>query len=197
MQLGMIGLGRMGANMVRRLLRGGHACVVYDIHPQAVQSLAGEGAAGATLLGDFVARLSRPRHVWMMVPAAAVDSTLAAVVPLLEPDDTVIDGGNSFYHDDLRRAAELKPKGIHYLDVGTSGGVWGLQRGYCLMIGGDKAPVRRLDPIFAASRPASGPPPAPRAETPPRPRRSAAICTAARAAPATSSRWSTTALNTG
>ncbi len=153
MQVGMIGLGRMGANMVRRLLRGGHACVVYDIHPQAVQSLAGEGAAGATSLGDFVARLSPPRHVWMMVPAAAVDSTLAAVVPLLEPDDTVIDGGNSFYHDDLRRAAELKPKGIRYLDVGTSGGVWGLERGYCLMIGGDEAAVRRLDPIFAALAP--------------------------------------------
>jgi 6-phosphogluconate dehydrogenase len=153
MQLGMIGLGRMGANMVRRLLHGGHDCVVYDIHPQAVESLAGEGAAGATSLQDFVARLTRPRHVWMMVPAAVVDSTLAALIPLLAPDDTVIDGGNSFYHDDLRRAAELKPKGIHYLDVGTSGGVWGLQRGYCLMIGGDEAAVRRLDPIFAALAP--------------------------------------------
>jgi 6-phosphogluconate dehydrogenase len=153
MQLGMIGLGRMGANMVRRILRAGHACVAYDVHPEAVQSLAKEGAIGATSLEDFVRRLDRPRNVWMMVPAAAVDSTLAAVVPLLAPDDTVIDGGNSFYQDDLRRAAELKPKGIHYLDVGTSGGVWGLERGYCLMIGGEEAPVRRLDPIFAALAP--------------------------------------------
>jgi 6-phosphogluconate dehydrogenase len=149
----MIGLGRMGANMVRRLLRAGHACVVYDIHPEAVKSLASEGAIGATSLGDFVKRLERPRNVWMMVPAAVVDSTLSAVVPLLAPDDTVIDGGNSFYQDDLRRAAELKPKQIHYLDVGTSGGVWGLERGYCLMIGGEKTAVQRLDPILAALAP--------------------------------------------
>ncbi|MFZ1932621.1 MAG: decarboxylating 6-phosphogluconate dehydrogenase [Thermoguttaceae bacterium] len=153
MQLGMIGLGRMGANMVRRILRAGHACVVYDVHPEAVKSLAREGAIGATSLEDFVGRLDRPRHVWMMVPAAVVDPTLSALVPLLERDDALIDGGNSFYRDDLRRAAELKPKGIHYLDVGTSGGVWGLERGYCLMIGGEVAPVRRLDPIFAALAP--------------------------------------------
>ncbi len=153
MQLGMIGLGRMGANMVRRILAAGHACVVYDIHSEAVKSLADEGATGATSLEDFVKRLGRPRNVWMMVPAAAVDATLSAVVPLLAPDDTVIDGGNSFYQDDIRRAAELKPKGIHYLDVGTSGGVWGLERGYCLMIGGEQVPVRRLDPIFAALAP--------------------------------------------
>jgi 6-phosphogluconate dehydrogenase len=153
MQLGMIGLGRMGANMVRRIIAAGHACVVYDIHPDAVTSLAGEGAAGATSLQDFVGQLKPPRNLWLMVPAAVVDSTLASLVPLLAPDDTVIDGGNSFYHDDIRRGAELKPKGIHYLDVGTSGGVWGLKRGYCLMIGGDKAAVRRLDPIFATLAP--------------------------------------------
>jgi 6-phosphogluconate dehydrogenase len=153
MQLGMIGLGRMGANMVRRVLRAGHACVVYDIHPESVKSLAKEGATGATSLQDFVRRLDRPRNVWMMVPAAVVDATLSAVVPLLAADDTLIDGGNSFYQDDIRRAAELKPNGIHYLDVGTSGGVWGLERGYCLMIGGEDAPVQRLDPIFAALAP--------------------------------------------
>ena len=156
MQLGMIGLGRMGANMVRRLLRAGHACVVYDIHPEAVQSLVKEGARGATSLEDFVGQLNPPRNVWMMVPSAAVDPTLAALVPLLDREDTVIDGGNSYYHDDLRRAAELKGKGIYYVDVGTSGGVWGLERGYCLMIGGDEAPVQRLDPIFAALAPGIG-----------------------------------------
>ena len=196
MQLGMIGLGRMGANMVRRILAAGHACVVHDIHSEAVESLAREGAIGATLLEDFVARLDRPRHVWMMVPAAVVDSTLSAIVPLLERDDALIDGGNSFYRDDIRRGGELTPKGIHYLDVGTSGGVWGLKRGYCLMIGGDEAAVRRLDPIFAALAPASPPRPhaGPRARPAARPSR--ATCTAAPAAPATSSRWSTTASNT-
>ena len=156
MKLGMIGLGRMGANMVRRLLRAGHACVVYDIHPENVQSLVKEGAKGATSLWDFVGQLTPPRDVWMMVPSAAVDPTLAALVPLLDREDTVIDGGNSYYHDDLRRAAELKGKGIYYVDVGTSGGVWGLERGYCLMIGGDEAAVRRLDPIFAALAPGIG-----------------------------------------
>src|SRR5579862_9126345 len=153
MELGMIGLGRMGTNMVRRLLRAGHQCVVYDIHPEAVQALVKEGAVGATSLEDFVHKLSKSRALWMMVPAAAVDQTLKALIPLLEPDDVVIDGGNSYYHDDIRRAAELKPKSIHYLDVGTSGGVWGAERGYCLMIGGDEAAVQRLDPIFGALAP--------------------------------------------
>jgi len=153
MQLGMIGLGRMGTNMVRRLLRAGHQCVVYDLQPEAVQALAKEKAVGATSLDDFVHKLSKPRALWMMVPAAAVDQTLKALVPLLQRGDVVIDGGNSYYHDDISRAAELKPKGIHYVDVGTSGGVWGSERGYCLMIGGEDAAVRRLDPIFAALAP--------------------------------------------
>ena len=129
MELGMIGLGRMGTNMVRRLLRAGHQCVVYDIHPEVVQALTKEKAVGAASLEDFVHKLSKPRAVWMMVPAAAVDATLNTLVPLLERNDIVIDGGNSYYHDDIRRAAELRAKGIHYVDVGTSGGVWGLERG--------------------------------------------------------------------
>ena len=153
MEFGMIGLGRMGTNMVRRLMKAGHQCVVYDIHSEAVQALAKEKAVGATSLEDFVQKLSKPRALWMMVPAAAVDQTLKALVPLLQRGDVVIDGGNSYYHDDISRAAELKPKGIHYVDVGTSGGVWGSERGYCLMIGGDEAPVKRLDPIFAALAP--------------------------------------------
>jgi 6-phosphogluconate dehydrogenase len=156
MELGMIGLGRMGTNMVRRLLRAGHQCVVYDIHPQVVQALVKERALGATSLKDFVHKLSNPRAIWMMVPAAAVDATLNTLVPLLERDDVVIDGGNSYYHDDIRRAAELRSKGIQYVDVGTSGGVWGLERGYCLMIGGEPAVVKRLDPIFAALAPGRG-----------------------------------------
>lgn len=149
----MIGLGRMGTNMVRRLLRAGHQCVVFDLHSEVVQALVKEGAVGATSLDDFTKKLKHPRAIWMMVPAAAVDATLKNLVPLLESDDVVIDGGNSHYHDDLRRAAELEPKGIHYIDVGTSGGVWGAERGYCLMIGGDKDAVRRLDPVFAALAP--------------------------------------------
>jgi 6-phosphogluconate dehydrogenase len=153
MELGMIGLGRMGNNMVRRLLRAGHQCVVYDVHPEAVQSLVKEKAVGATSIEDFVRRLSKPRALWMMVPAAVVDQMLKSLIPLLEPDDVVIDGGNSYYHDDIRRAAELKPKGIHYVDVGTSGGVWGAERGYCLMIGGEEAIIQRLDPVFAALAP--------------------------------------------
>jgi 6-phosphogluconate dehydrogenase len=153
MELGMIGLGRMGNNMVRRLLRGGHQCVVYDMHPQTVQALAKENAVGAASLDDFVKKLAKPRAIWMMVPAAAVDATLRDLIPLLEADDVVIDGGNSYYHDDLRRAAELKAKGIHYVDAGTSGGVWGLERGYCLMIGGETVVVQRLDPIFATLAP--------------------------------------------
>ncbi len=153
MQLGMIGLGRMGANMVRRLIHGGHECVAYDAHPDPVKAMAGEGALGAATLDEFVAKLTKPRALWLMVPAAVVDATLKELLPLLEPDDVVIDGGNSYYIDDIRRASELKARKIHYVDVGTSGGVWGLERGYCMMIGGDEAAVKRLDPIFATLAP--------------------------------------------
>jgi 6-phosphogluconate dehydrogenase len=153
MQLGMIGLGRMGGGMVRRLMRAGHQCVVYDVHPPAVKALAGEGATGTDSLAAFVAALKPPRAVWLMVPAALVDQELAALTSRLASGDIVIDGGNSYYHDDIRRAAELKTKGIHYVDVGTSGGVFGLERGYCLMIGGETPVVQRLDPIFASLAP--------------------------------------------
>jgi 6-phosphogluconate dehydrogenase len=153
MKLGMIGLGRMGTNMVRRLRQAGHQCVVYDLNLEAVDTLAKEGAVGSKSIEEFAQKLEKPRAIWMMVPAAVVDQTLATLAPFLESDDVVIDGGNSFYRDDLRRAAELKPKGIHYVDVGTSGGIWGSERGYCLMIGGDEAVVRRLDPAFAALAP--------------------------------------------
>ncbi len=153
MQLGMIGLGRMGANMTRRLMRAGHECVVYDIHPDAVQALVQEGASGTTAPEAFVAKLNQPRAIWLMLPAAVVDKTLAAIVPLLAPGDIIIDGGNSYYHNDIRRTAELQPKGIHYVDVGVSGGTWGLERGYCLMIGGETEIVQHLDPIFAALAP--------------------------------------------
>ena len=153
MELGMIGLGRMGTNMVGRLRRAGHQCVVFDLKAEAVQALVKEGAVGAKSLEDFANKLKKPRAVWMMVPAAVVDPTLKNLTPLLERDDVVIDGGNSHYHDDIRRAAELKPEGLHYVDVGTSGGVWGSERGYCLMIGGEEPVVRRLDPIFAALAP--------------------------------------------
>jgi 6-phosphogluconate dehydrogenase len=156
MQIGMIGLGRMGANMVRRLLHAGQSCVVYNRTPQAVAELAAEGAVGAGSLADLVAKLAAPRTIWLMVPAAAVDATIAELRPLLARGDTLIDGGNSYYVDDLRRAAELAADGIHYLDVGTSGGVWGRERGYCLMIGGEAEVVRRLDPIFAALAPGRG-----------------------------------------
>ena len=156
MELGMIGLGRMGANMTRRLMRAGHSCVVYDVWAASVQALAGEGATGAASLADFVARLHAPRAIWLMVPAGVVDATLADLVPLLAPGDTVIDGGNSYYHDDLRRAAELRARDLHYVDVGTSGGIWGLERGYCLMIGGEAPVVEHLDPIFAALAPGVG-----------------------------------------
>jgi 6-phosphogluconate dehydrogenase len=153
MELGMIGLGRMGANMVRRLTKAGHKCVVYDLHADAVQALVKEGALGAASLEELVGKLQAPRAVWMMVPAGVVDPTLKGLVPLLAKDDAIIDGGNSYYHDDLHRSAELKPKGIHYIDVGTSGGVYGANRGFCLMIGGDAEVVKRLDPIFAALAP--------------------------------------------
>ena len=153
MQLGMIGLGRMGANMVRRLMRAGHQCVVYDMSTEAVQQLAKEGAIGTMSLDDFVGKLAAPRAVWLMVPAAVVDKSIADLVPRLQRGDTIIDGGNSYYKDDIRRATELAPKGVHYVDVGTSGGVWGLERGFCHMIGGEKEVVQRLDPIFAALAP--------------------------------------------
>jgi 6-phosphogluconate dehydrogenase len=160
MELGMIGLGRMGINMVRRLMKAGHQCVVYDLHKETVDSVAKDGAAGTTSIQDFVQKLQKPRAVWLMVPAAVVDPMLKSLVPLLESGDTVIDGGNSYYHDDIRRSFELQPKGIHYVDVGTSGGVWGAERGYCQMIGGEKEVVQRLDPIFAALAPSidSAPP---------------------------------------
>ncbi len=156
MQLGMIGLGRMGGNMVRRLTRGGHPCVVFDRSAGAVQQLAGEGAAGAGSLDDFVKKLNAPRAIWLMVPAAVVDSTLAELAPKLQKGDILIDGGNSYYIDDIRRAKELSAKGIHYVDVGTSGGVWGLERGYCQMIGGETQVVKRLDPIFKTLAPGRG-----------------------------------------
>jgi 6-phosphogluconate dehydrogenase len=153
MQLGMIGLGRMGANMVRRLVRAGHECVVFDMSPHAVEGLVREEAIGAASLQDLVRKLRKPRVVWMMVPAAVVDRAIADLVPHLERGDILIDGGNSYYVDDLRRAKELAPKGIHYIDVGTSGGVFGLERGYCQMIGGEEATVKHLDPLFAALAP--------------------------------------------
>lgn len=156
MQLGMIGLGRMGANMVRRLLRGGHQCVAFDHSEAAVRSLVGEGATGATTLDDLVAKLAPPRAVWLMVPAAVVDGAIADLVPRLAPGDIVIDGGNSYYVDDIRRAEMLAARGLHYVDVGTSGGVWGLERGYCLMIGGPPEAVARLDPILRTLAPGRG-----------------------------------------
>jgi 6-phosphogluconate dehydrogenase len=153
MQLGMIGLGRMGANMVRRLVKAGHECVVYDVSAAAVKDLASEGSTGADSLADFVAKLDTPRNVWIMVPAAFVDSTIEDLAGHLAEGDTIIDGGNSYYRDDIRRAEHLRGRGIHYVDVGTSGGVAGLERGYCLMIGGDDEAVGRLDPIFASLAP--------------------------------------------
>jgi 6-phosphogluconate dehydrogenase len=156
MQLGMIGLGRMGANMVRRLLKGGHNCVVFDVSPKAVESLAKEGATGASSLRDLVAKLEKPRALWLMVPVALVDQISAELLPFLEPDDTLIDGGNTHYVDDIRRSKALASRGIHYIDVGTSGGVLGLERGYCMMIGGERDVVQRLDPIFATLAPGAG-----------------------------------------
>ena len=156
MQLGMVGLGRMGANMVRRLMKAGHECVVFDMFPKAVEELVKEKAVGASSLQDFVKKLNKPRAIWLMVPAAAVDETIAGIVPYLEPGDILIDGGNSYYIDDIRRAKDLAPKQIHYVDVGTSGGVWGLERGYCMMIGGPDVAVQHLDPIFKTLAPGKG-----------------------------------------
>ncbi len=153
MQIAIVGLGRMGANITRRLMRAGHTCVVYDVRPDSVAALAGEGAAGASSLADLVAKLTPPRAVWMMLPAAVVEKTIDALGPLLEPDDVLIDGGNSYYRRDIARAKALAPRGIHYVDVGTSGGIFGLERGFSQMIGGEPAPVARLDPIFAALAP--------------------------------------------
>jgi 6-phosphogluconate dehydrogenase len=156
MQLGMIGLGRMGANMVRRLIKGGHQCVVFDRSPEAVTELTQEKAVGTSSLADLVKNLEKPRAVWLMVPAAVVDNTIADLLPSLEPGDILIDGGNSYYVDDIRRAKDLAPKRIHYVDVGTSGGVWGLERGYCMMIGGEPEVVKHLDPILATLAPGIG-----------------------------------------
>jgi 6-phosphogluconate dehydrogenase len=156
MQLGMIGLGRMGANLVRRLMRDGHSCVGYNRTPQIVKQLETEGMTGATGLADFVSKLSQPRVIWIMVPAASVQSTLDELKPLLADGDIVIDGGNSYYRDDISRAQDLKSAGIHYVDCGTSGGVWGLERGYCLMIGGEKGPVQHLGPLFKTIAPGEG-----------------------------------------
>ena len=156
MQLGMIGLGRMGGNMVRRLMKRGHQCVVNDHGPEKIKEFANEGAVGAATLDEFVAKLKPPRAAWLMVPAAVVDATVAELAPKMQADDVIIDGGNSYYIDDIRRQKSLRAKGIHYLDVGTSGGVWGLERGYCMMIGGDRDAVERLDPIFQALAPGLG-----------------------------------------
>jgi 6-phosphogluconate dehydrogenase len=156
MQLGMIGLGRMGANLVRRLMGDGHRCVAYDVNADAVKQLESEGATGSSSLEEFVSQLDQPRAVWLMLPAAIVDSTLDQLVPLLAPDDVVIDGGNSYYRDDITRAKRLAAEQIHYVDCGTSGGVWGLERGYCLMIGGEEAVVDRLDPVFKTIAPGMG-----------------------------------------
>ena len=197
MQIGMIGLGRMGANMVRRLLRGGHHCVVFDVSPEAAAGLVDDGGIGGDLVERPGRQLTRPRAVWLMVPAGRSTRRSPNSLPHLEADDIVIDGGNSYYVDDLRRAKELAQKGIHYVDVGTSGGVWGLERGYCMMIGGEATAVERLDPIFARLAPGIGEigrtPGARRRRAP----RSRVTCTAGRTVPATSSRWSTTASNTG
>ena len=188
MRLGMIGLGRMGANMVRRLLKNGQECVVFDRSPNVVNHLVKEKASGATSLADLVTKLDRPRAIWLMVPAAVVDETIGELSPLLEPSDIIIDGGNSYYMDDIERAKGLRSLGIHYLDVGTSGGIWGLERGYCMMIGGEKEIVQRLDPIFAALAPGIGNVP----RTPGREklgaRRNKVTCTVDRAVPVTSLR---------
>jgi len=193
MQIGMIGLGRMGANMVRRLLQGGHQCVVFDRSSKAVKALTQEQAVGVSSLADLVKNLEKPRAIWMMIPGAFVEQLIADILPHLEPGDILIDGGNSYYVNDIRIAKELASKQIHYIDCGTSGGVMGLQRGYCLMIGGPNEAVQRLDPVFKTL--ASGVGDVPR--TPGRERQpNRAICTAGQAAPATLSKWCTTASST-
>ena len=197
MQLGMIGLGRMGANMVRRLLKGGHHCVVFDRSTQAVAELVKEKAIGAGSLAEFAQQLAKPRAIWLMVPVGAVDDAIADLLPHLEHGDILIDGGNSYYVDDIRRANELVPKGIHYVDVGTSGGVWGLDRGYCMMIGGEAEAVKHLDPVFATLAPGRGDIPPTPGRRRPAERPSKGICIAGRMAPAISSKWCTTALSTG
>ena len=156
MQLGMVGLGRMGANMVRRLIRAGHECVVFDRTASVVNDMAKEGAVGSSSYPDMMKKMKAPRAIWLMVPAGVVDQTIAQILPNLEPGDILIDGGNSYYVDDIRRAKELASKKIHYVDVGTSGGVWGLERGYCMMIGGENDVVKHLDPIFAVLAPGRG-----------------------------------------
>src|SRR5271167_4748462 len=156
MQLGMVGLGRMGANMVRRLLTNGHECVVFDMSPKAVEELVEEKALGSSSLADMAKKLEKPRAVWLMVPAAVVDQTIADLLPHVEAGDILIAGGNSYYVDDIRRAKELAARKIHYVDVGTSGGVWGLERGYCMMIGGETEVIKRLDPIFSTLAPGMG-----------------------------------------
>ena len=196
MQLGMIGLGRMGANMVQRLMEGGHECVVFDLNPASVSKLANDGAIGAKSLDDFVSRLKPPRAAWLMVPAAAVDNPLHDLATRMQQGDIVIDGGNSHYIDDIRRANELKPKGIRYVDAGTSGGVWGSDRGYCLMIGGEQNVVQHLDPIFATLAPGIET----ASRTPGRDKTGGTAehgyLIAGPVAPAISSRWSTTESST-
>src|SRR5467141_589351 len=196
MQLGMIGLGRMGANMVRRVLKGGHRCVVFDMSPKVVNELVQEKATGSSSLHEFVSKLERPRAIWLMVPAAAVEKTIADLLPHLEPEDILIDGGNSYYVDDIRRAKELAPKRIHYVDVGTSGGVWGLERGYCMMIGGETSVVKHLDQIFSTLAPGAGDVP----RTPGREKFDGTAeqgsCTVVPTAPAILSKWSTTVSST-
>src|SRR4029077_4756469 len=206
MQLGMIGLGRMGANMVRRLLKGGHRCIVFDRSPKVVSELVQDNAVGSSSLYDLVTKLEKPRALWLMVPAAVVDKTIADLLPHLEAGDILIDGGNSYYVDDIRRAKELAGKRIHYVDVGTSGGVWGLERGYCMMIGGEPEGGKHLDPIFATLAPGTGTIPRPARGVgvlcPPRgdvktsvPPPTGATCTAPPPAGATSSKWSTMGLS--
>jgi 6-phosphogluconate dehydrogenase len=196
LKIGMVGLGRMGSNMARRLLRAGHECRVYDVSERAVKQLVGEGAEGAGSLADLVAGLAPPRTLWMMLPAAVTGSTVTELLELLEPGDAIVDGGNSSYRDDIDRAQVAASLGVDYVDCGTSGGVWGLERGYCLMVGGPERAVGRLRPIFAALAPGVAAAPGPPVGPANRPRPSRASCTAGRRARATSSRWSTTASST-